>query len=168
MNEPRMFEPARRVPKAGVQGNYAGQQAAVPTRPALAQDFDPLDITKSATGFDYKGIDSLGVAISGFVQTTDMDLAQKELRRAGVEVTSIVPRKMMRQKAKKPSMLEFAQLADQFGDLMEIGENPVQVCRLLAYSQTNRHLQEALLSIGEKVMNGWSLSESFSSIKDDK
>jgi type IV pilus assembly protein PilC len=168
MNEPRMFEPARRVAKTGVQGNYAGQQAAAADRPALAQDFDPLDVTKSATGFDYKGIDSLGVQISGFVQTTDMDLAVKELRRAGVEVTSIVPRKMVRTKAKRPSMMDFAQLADQFGDLMEIGENPVQVCRLLAYTQTNKILQVALLNIGERVMNGWSLSEAFASQRDDK
>jgi type IV pilus assembly protein PilC len=183
MNEPRMFEPARRVAKTGVQGNYGSNQAApAGLRPAglkgdrampgdqqaLAQDFDPLDISKSATGFDYKGIDSLGVQISGFVQTTAMDLAMKELRRAGIEVTSLSPRKMLRQKAKKPSMLEFAQLAEQFGDLMEIGENPVQVCRLLAYSQTNKYLQEALLAIGERVMNGWTLSEAFSSVKDDK
>jgi type IV pilus assembly protein PilC len=168
MNEPRMFEPARRVAKTGVQGNYAGQEAAAADRPALAQDFDPLDISKSATGFDYKGIDSLGVQISGFVQTTDMDLAVKELRRAGVEVTSIVPRKMVRTKARRPSMMDFAQLADQFGDLMEIGENPVQVCRLLAYTQTNKILQDALLNIGERVMNGWSLSEAFASQRDDK
>lgn len=192
MNEPRLFEPggkrasatpgyapgaARGAVQTGpgmpVQGGLRpaglkGDRAVQGERPALAQDFDPLDVTKSATGFDYKGIDSLGVEISGFVQTTDMRLAEKELQRAGIQVTSIMPRKMVRQKTKKPSMLEFASLAEQFGDLMEIGENPVQVCRLLAYTQTNKHLQDALLAIGERVMNGWTISEAFQSIKDDK
>jgi type IV pilus assembly protein PilC len=79
-----------------------------------------------------------------------------------------MPRKMVRQRARRPSMLDFAQLADQFGDLMEIGENPVQVCRLLAYSQTNKYLQDALLDIGERVMNGWSISEAFAAQRDDK
>lgn len=163
MQEPRSFQPGGAQPIT----QYRNPNLE-PDRPALAQDFDPLDITKSATGFDYKGIDSLGVEISGFVQTTDMNLARKELRRAGVEVTSIVPRKMVRQKVKRPTMMEFAALAEQFGDLMEIGENPVQVCRLLAYTQTNKHLQDALLDVGNRVMNGWTISEAFAGQRDAK
>src|SRR5204863_2941048 len=51
--------------------------------------------------------------------------------------------------------------AEQFGDLMEIGESPTQICRLLAYAQTNQQLSDALADASERVINGWSLSEAF-------
>jgi type II secretory pathway component PulF len=123
---------------------------------------------RSETGFNYVGIDSLGVTIKGFVQTPDIGLAEKELERAGIRVVSISPRREIRQKQKRPTMVEFATLAEQFGDLMEIGEPPTQVCRMLAVSQTNRYLAEALMNAGELVMNGWTLSEAFAAQRDDK
>lgn len=158
MNEPRSFQP---------QGAPVPPYSSVPSAP-LDNEFDPFEMNRSATGFDYVGIDSLGADVRGFVQTTEMDLARMELERAGIRVTSISPKRMMRQKTKRPTMMEFAALAEQFGDLMEIGESPVQVCRLLAFTQTNKFLAESLLDCGERIMNGWTLSEAFAAQRDDK
>ena len=127
---------------------------------------DPFEIRRSETGFNYSGVDSLGEPIKGFVQTPELDLAVKELERAGIRVNSISPRRALKQTSKRPTGVEFATLAEQFGDLMEIGESPTQVCRLLSYAQTNKILSDSLLSAGELVMNGWTLSEAFASQKD--
>lgn len=137
-----------------------------PPIPFAEEVFDPLDLTKSPTGFNYTGMDSLGASVKGFIQTTVMDLARKELERAGIRVFTITPRRRTRQKNKRPTMMDFASLAEQFGDLMEIGESPTQVCRLLAYTQTNSQLADALMNAGELVMNGWTISEAFAAQKD--
>ena len=131
---------------------------------------DEIDLAerRSATGFNYTGIDSLGLTVKGFVQTPDADLAEKELRRAGIDVVSISPRRALRQKARRPTMTDFAQLAEQFGDLMEVGEAPTQVCRLLAYTQTNKMLSNALIDAAERIMNGYTIAEAFEVQRDDK
>ena len=130
------------------------------------ETYDPLDISRSATGFNYSGIDSLGAEIDGFVQTTDVELARNELQRAGIRVTSITPRRVVRQKVKKPTLIDFASLAEQFGDLMEIGEPPTAVCRMLAQTQTNKYLAEALINASELIRNGWSISDAFAAQRD--
>ncbi|MDI1243095.1 MAG: type II secretion system F family protein [bacterium] len=160
MNEPRTFQNA--APPAA-SGYRAG--SPVVTAPVSAE-LDPLDMRRSEQGFNYVGIDSLGVTIKGFVQTTDLDLAEKELERAGIRVVSIAPKASLRTKNKKPTMIEFASLAEQFGDLMDIGEPPTQVCRLLSFSQTNKYLADALTNAGELVLNGWTLSEAFAAQRD--
>ena len=161
MNEPRTFQSGQ--PEAPPFGS-----PFVPERADQDEIYDPLAMRRSETGFNYVGIDSLGVSIKGFVQTADIELAEKELERAGIRVVSITPRRMVRQKNRRPTMVEFATLAEQFGDLMEIGESPTQVCRLLAYAQTNKVLADALINSGELVMNGWTLSEAFTAQKDDR
>src|SRR5690349_21936942 len=145
MNEPRQFQnPTGTMTGYNVGSGAGGGTGVGAGFESDVDPFDPLDISKSATGFDYKGIDSLGAAVDGFVTTTDMELARKELERAGIRVSMINPRRMVRQKVKKPTMIEFASLAEQFGDLMEIGEPPTAVCRLLAHTQTNKYLADAL------------------------
>jgi len=169
MNEPRQFQNPTGAVTGYSAGAGAGAGAGAPGGVGAGVydgGVDPLDMSRSATGFDYKGIDSLGAPVDGFVQTTEIDLARKELERAGIRVTFINPRRMVRQKVKKPSMIEFASLAEQFGDLMEIGEPPTAVCRLLSHTQTNRHLADALLNAGELIRNGWSISEAFAAQRD--
>ncbi len=126
------------------------------------------ETTHSESGFNFSGIDSLGEPIKGFVQTTNASLAAKELERAGVRVFSISERRKGRQKHRHPTSIELATLAEQFGDLMEIGESPTQVCRLLSFAQTNKILADALLNAAELVINGWSLSEAFAAQRDHK
>ena len=121
---------------------------------------------RSEGGFNYTGTDSLGERIKGFIQTPDAALAQNELERAGIRVERISDRRGARQKDRRPTGVEFATLAEQLGDLMEIGEPPTQACRLLAAAQTNKRLSDALISAGERIVNGWSLSEAFAAEKD--
>jgi type IV pilus assembly protein PilC len=123
-------------------------------------------LSGSESGFNYVGTDSFGKPIKGFVQTTNESLAAKELERAGIRVQSLTRRTRGRQKNRRPTQVEFATLAEHFGDLMEVGESPTQICRLLAFSQTNKVLEQALLQAGELIINGWTLSEAFSAQKD--
>lgn len=127
---------------------------------------NPFERTRSETGFNFSGVDSLGEVVKGFVQTPEINLAQKELERAGIRVQAISERRGRRQTSRRPTSVEFATLAEQFGDLMEIGESPTQVCRLLAYAQTNTVLSDALLSASDLMMNGRGLSEAFSAQTD--
>ena len=143
---------------------------AVPARGAFTApvDDDRYDLAFSDNGYDFVGEDSLGEPIKGFVMTTEADLAEKELERAGIRVQSISAKRGIRKKNKRPSAIEYATLAEQFGDLMEIGESPTQVCRLLSFAQTNSVLAEALMNASELVINGRSLSEAFAAQRDFK
>src|SRR6476620_10053752 len=132
------------------------------------QERSAFQLQNSEGGFNFSGVDSLGNTVNGFVQTQEPQLAEKELERAGISVVSISEKRGSRQKNRRPKSIEFATLAEQFGDLMEIGESPTQVCRLLAYAQTNTMLQEALLDASVLIMNGRSLSEAFSEQVDNK
>jgi len=129
---------------------------------------DRYDVSYSDNGYDFVGEDSLGEPVKGFVMTSEASLAEKELERAGIRVQSINAKRGVRKKNRRPSAIEFATLAEQFGDLMEIGESPTQVCRLLSYAQTNTMLADALMSASDLVMNGRSLSEAFSAQRDGK
>ena len=129
---------------------------------------DGLNTTHNEGGFDFRGVDSLGATVKGFVQTEDAIQAAHELERAGISVRSINERRGLQQKNRRPRGTDFATLAEQFGDLMEVGESPTQVCRLLAYSQTNKMLADALLNASDLIMNGRSLSEAFAAQRDNK
>src|SRR6478735_5010315 len=135
---------------------------------AGVRGLDGLEVTHSDGGYNFSGTDSLGGPVKGFVQTEDVMLAANELERAGIHVQSMRERRGPRKKNRRPTSIEFATLAEQFGDLMEVGESPTQVCRLLAYSNTNKMLGEALLNASDLIMNGRSLSEAFAAQKDPK
>ncbi len=137
-------------------------------RGSMTADNDRYDVSYSDNGYDFVGEDSLGEPVKGFVQTAEANLAEKELERAGIRVETIKPKRGLKKKNKRPSAIEFATLAEQFGDLMEIGESPTQVCRLLSYAQTNAMLSEALMNASELVINGRSLSEAFAAQRDAK
>ncbi len=129
---------------------------------------DGMENIQSDGGFNFSGIDSLGGPVKGFVQTEDVSLAANELERAGISVQSISERRGPTKKNRRPTSIEFATLAEQFGDLMEVGESPTQVCRLLAFAQTNKMLSDALMDASDLIINGRSLSEAFTAQLDHK
>src|SRR5688572_10548552 len=122
---------------------YQAASGGVPTQfqGYTGDGFAPADLPRtrhldpefSENGFNFVGEDSLGRQIKGFVQTTELQLAQNELERAGIHIQSIVSRRGVRKKNRRPTSIEFATLAEQFGDLMEVGQSPTQICRLLSY-----------------------------------
>jgi type IV pilus assembly protein PilC len=130
--------------------------------------FETLEATHSEGGFNFQGIDSLGATVKGFVQTEDPVRAANELERAGIAVQRIVERRGPRQRNRRPRPVDLATLAEQFGDLMEVGESPAQVCRLLSHAQTNKMLADALIDASELIINGRSLSEAFAAQRDHK
>jgi len=142
-------------------GSASRRIASTSDRTSGVRGLDGLDVSHSEGGFNFNGTDSLGGPVKGFVQTEDVTLAANELERAGIRVQSMRERRGPRKKNRRPTSVEFATLAEQFGDLMEVGESPTQVCRLLAYAQTNRVLSDALLDASELIINGRSLSEAF-------
>ncbi len=161
------IRPFNSSPRRAAPNTTRVRPLASPVR-TFTNESDVSDLERSESGFNFTGIDSLGEPVKGFVQTTESLLAAKELERAGIRVLSISEKKGGRQKNRRPTSVELATLAEQFGDLMEIGENPTQVCRLLAFAQTNKVLANALLNASELVINGWSLSEAFAAQRDHK
>jgi type IV pilus assembly protein PilC len=153
---------------AGVGGAYDPTGYSGGGRLSANDSVHRLAIEHSDNGFNFVGTDSLGREIKGFVQTTEAQLAENELERAGIRVQTIIPRRGVRKKTRRPTGIEFATLAEQFGDLMEVGQSPTQICRLLSYAQTNAVLADALLDAGELVVNGRSLSEAFAAQRDPK
>src|SRR5688572_185427 len=174
--ENRVYAAASGTSSTTIRGSFAGQNAISAEAEAssyvgtgfAASGAGTYDIEHSENGFNFVGQDSLGTIVKGFVQTTEAQLAEKELERAGIQVQSINPRRGTRKKNRRPTGVEFATLAEQFGDLMEVGQSPTQICRLLSYAQTNALLADALLDAGELIMNGRSLSEAFAAQRDPK
>ena len=164
----------RDIPTTGANGHSTirplgpavGRQ--VPVAPHAGQTATTPSGLTSEGGFNFSGVDSLGAPIKGFVQTEDPTQAANELERAGISIASINERRGPRKKVRRPTAVEFATLAEQFGDLMEVGESPTQICRLLAAAQTNRVLADALVNAGELVINGWTISEAFAVQRDNK
>jgi type IV pilus assembly protein PilC len=152
---------ARRV--APLQNNVRYFEAARANSP---NPVNASEMARSEGGFNFTGFDSFGEIVRGFVQTPEPALAAKELERAGIKVQTISERSKGREKNRRPKRVEIATLAEQFGELMEVGESPTQICRLLAQSQTNKVLETALLNAGELVINGWALSEAFAAQRD--
>ena len=146
----------------------AGHFAPNVNRTGRIKGIDRLDAAHSDGGYNFSGIDSLGGPVKGFVQTEEAALAANELERAGISVQSLKERRGPRKKNRRPTSIEFATLAEQFGDLMEVGESPTQVCRLLSFAQTNKVLSDALLDASELIINGRSLSEAFAAQTDHK
>ena len=149
-------------------GSASRRIASTSDRTSGVRGLDGLDVSHSEGGFNFNGTDPLGGPVKGFVQTEDVTLAANELERAGIRVQSMRERRGPRKKNRRPTSVEFATLAEQFGDLMEVGESPTQVCRLLAYAQTNRVLSDALLDASELIINGRSLSEAFAAQLDHR
>lgn len=139
-----------------------------PPRRTFTPQHSVAESVYSDYGYNFVGMDSLGETVKGFVQTAEEGLAAKELERAGIRIQSLNEKRSGRQKNRRPTSVELATLAEQFGDLMEIGESPTQVCRLLAFAQTNKVLANALMNASEMVMNGFTLSEAFAAQKDSK
>ncbi len=162
VNPPGRDNPAARPFTTNVQ-RKPGVAVRPFQSPARGADdlFGVTDNLTADNGFNYVGIDSLSQPVKGFVQTRDQSMATKELERAGIRVLSISPRSGSKKGNRRPTRIEFATLAEQFGDLMEIGESPTQVCRLLAFAQTNQMLADSLLDCAELIINGRSLSEAF-------
>lgn len=149
-------------------GSTRRYMAAEGERASEVGSLDGLEPNRSDGGYNFSGVDSLGAPVKGFVQTEDVGLAANELERAGISVEAMKERRGPRKKNRRPTGIEFATLAEQFGDLMEVGESPTQVCRLLAFAQTNRVLSDALLEASDLIINGRSLSEAFAAQMDHK
>src|SRR4029079_11619104 len=155
--------PIRPVPPAGHFVSPNANRTANQISP-----FDTVETNHSEGGFNFQGLDSFGNTVKGFVQTEDPVRAANELERAGISVEKIVERRGLRQKNRRPRPIDLATLAEQFGDLMEVGESPAQVCRLLSHAQTNKMLSDALVNASELIINGRSLSEAFAAQRDHK
>src|SRR5687767_11715915 len=149
-------------------GSAGRRITPAPNRMDSVRGFERPGTNHSDGGYNFSGVDSLGGPVKGFVQTEEAALAANELERAGISVQSISERRGPRKKNRRPNSIEFATLAEQFGDLMEVGESPTQVCRLLAFAQTNKMLSDALLEASDLIINGRSLSEAFAAQVDHK
>lgn len=134
----------------------------------LADAAQANSLERCEAGFRFTGVDSLGNVVKGVTVTQDPLMAIRELERAGIRLDSFKPERGTKAIDRMPTGTELATMAEQFGDLMEIGESPTQVCRLLAIAQTNKTLMRALISAGEMVMNGLTLSEAFTAQRDPK
>src|SRR5215471_7284910 len=83
----------------GKTGRFSAPNVSdVPPIPGL----EDLRGTYSEGGFDFRGVDSLGASIKGFVQTEDAIQAAHELERAGIHVDSISEKRGLRRKTRRP------------------------------------------------------------------
>ena len=68
-----------------VQGTFGDQRGVNNFDPA-SRGVGALDLAHNENGFNFVGEDSLGAIVRGFVQTTDANLAENELERAGHQI----------------------------------------------------------------------------------
>ncbi len=137
----------------------------------LRQQIELEEISaRPAGGFKYLGNDSLGRAINGTVPYTSADEARMRLNLSGISVDTLSPVSsfLKRKRNNRPSIMEMAQLAEQFAAQFEIGLTFDRVCRILARVHPNLAIQHALTEVANRILFGQPAHEAFEAQKDKK
>lgn len=119
--------------------------------------------------YQWTGITSKGARESGVIQAVDMKNAQSELRRIGVEVISLQPKKksfvgmgsgisVFRKKVKRKDILLFTRY---LSTMLSAGLPVVQALDIIATEQTNPAMQNLIMTLRKNIASGKTLSESF-------
>lgn len=110
---------------------------------------------RELAGFAYKGVDSLGRDISGYVDDTDEATARVRLARAKIDVSAFAPRyHSVSRKRKKVTRTDLALFADQLADRLQAGEAMVLALRRSASATNHPTLREALFDVIEVIGQG--------------
>lgn len=127
-------------------------------------------VAKPVSGFVYSGHDSLGKAISGAVPFESADIARDKLALSGISVENLRPANALfrRKRNGRPTLIEMAQLAEQFAAQYEIGLSYDRICRILGRVHPNTAVKNALNQVANQILDGKTAHEAFETQVDHK
>jgi type IV pilus assembly protein PilC len=132
------------------------------------EQLDSEEVPDSAGGYKYSGYDALNRPISQRIYSATGVEAEKDLRFAGIKLTSLSPLKIGKKRAHLPKLREMAFLARSIGELTEAGHTPMQICKSLGETETNPTMATALLGVVNALHNGKELHTAFEMQRDVK
>lgn len=126
------------------------------------------EIADSIGGYVWIGYDALGRKNKLETYATTAQSAERELHKINIQVASLKPIRMRRRTRHLPALQELASLARNFGEQIEAGNTPLQICKMLAEADPNETISEALRGVVNALMNGRELHEAFEMQLDQK
>lgn len=118
--------------------------------------------------FQYSGMNQQGKRISGVVSAMDMQDAQVELGKIGVEVISLQPKKQglfggksFGQKKKKIKPKDILLFTRYISTMLNAGMPIVQALDIISRDQDNPAMKDMIVSIKNNIAGGKTLAESF-------
>lgn len=112
--------------------------------------------------FKWEGKDRRGKKQSGEITSTNMALAKADLRRQGVIITKVKPkREAFGQKKKRITALDIAVFSRQLCTMLNAGVPLVQSLDIQAKGSDNKNMQDLLIAIKVDVEQGATLAEAF-------
>lgn len=114
--------------------------------------------------FKYTGINTQGKRVDGVVRVADIKEAQSELRKMGVEVISLAPRRGLQLPTRKKRIkVKDVQLFTRFLSTMLSSGLPIlQALDIIGHDQENPSMQKLISSIRTDISGGKTLAETFS------
>lgn len=118
--------------------------------------------------FQWTGINYNGARVNGVVQAINLQDAQTELKRSGIEVISLTPKISLSfakiqlfSKQKKIKPKDVLQFTRYMATMLAAGLPIIQALDIIAHDQENPAMKALILSIKTNVESGKTLAESF-------
>lgn len=135
-------------------------------------EVDALEIPDSLSGYTWRGTDALGNEYKLESYATTAADAETDLRILSISVSSLKPLKisgLFGGKGHLPKLQEIASFARNFGEQIEAGNTPRQICKMLAEAEPNETMAEALRGVENALYSGGrELHEAFALQRDAK
>ena len=134
-------------------------------------DIEIDEIEDSPNGYVWTGTDALGRKSKLESYAVTAADAESDLRKIGVQVESLKPKNISGLFSKKghlPKLQELASFARNFGEQIEAGNTPIQICKMLAEADPNETVADALRGVVNALHNGRELHEAFEIQRDAK
>ena len=121
-------------------------------------------MAETGQAFKYTGIDNQGRRVNGSVRGSDMKEAQLELKKKGIEVINLVPKRSfsLPTRRKKINVKEIQLFTRFLSTMLASGIPILQALDIIAHDQENPAMKNLLLSIKNDIAGGKTLAETFS------
>lgn len=118
--------------------------------------------------FAYTGMNSTGKRVDGVINAIDLKEAQLALKRRGIEVISLTPKRVFKLSfGRKKVKIKDVQLFTRFlSTMLGAGLPIIQALDIIARDQTNPAMHSLIISIRNEVSGGKTLAETFGQYPD--
>lgn len=120
-------------------------------------------MAENSQSFNYSGLNAQGKRVDGVVNAADLKEAHSELKRIGVDVISLTPKRgfRLRGRGKKIKVKDIQLFTRFLSTMMSSGLPIIQALDIIGHDQDNKNMQALIMSIKNDISGGKTLAETF-------